>query len=60
MRRSLWSAILALCPLAATAPALAQWAAPAPAPAPLIGIGLPIAGVLVAAVLLVRHFNRGD
>jgi hypothetical protein len=29
-----------------------------PGPAPLIGVGLPIAGAVVAAVLVARHYRR--
>lgn len=31
---------------------------PNPGPAPLIGVGLPIAGAVVAAVLVARHYRR--
>lgn len=34
------------------------WDTPTPTPAPLVGVGLPIAGAVVAAVALVRHYRR--
>lgn len=59
MRYCLWVA-LAMLLLAAVDPALAQGRTlPAPAPAPLIGFGLPVVGLVIAAVwLVVRRFGR--
>jgi hypothetical protein len=60
----LGAAVASLALLAAVDPAFAQCfprgacASPEPAPGPLIGVGLPLAGAVVAALLVVRHFRH--
>jgi hypothetical protein len=46
------------CLLMAVDPALALGGEPQHSPAPLIGVGLPIAGGVVVALLLVRRFRK--
>ena len=50
--------LVGLIAIAVTDPVFAQFGQVVPGPAPLIGMGLPIAGLVLAAVWLVRRLGR--